>query len=173
MRRAGTLVSLLLLLSPCLAFAEGVDPKLVGKFTYSGGDEEKAKLTAAIEKVVAQMSAFTRGIARSKLAKGNAPTTDVVISTQGHNVTIARSGKPPVTAPTDGSKVQQETTAGPQEVSCTLSSGSIVQDMKGKSSHSTNTFSLSPDGVTLTIHTKIESGRLPAPVVYTMTYKKH
>ncbi len=172
MNGAGRLFSLLLLLAPCVAAAEGVDPKVVGSYAYAGGSEEKANLSAAIEKVVSQMSAITRGIARSRLEKGNAPTAEVVISTQGHNITIARSGKPPVTAPIDGSKVQQNTTAGVQDVSCTLIGGGLVQDMRGPNSHSTNTFSLAPDGVTLTIRTKIESGRLPGPVLYSMTYKK-
>ncbi len=39
-------------------------------------------------------------------------------------------------------------------------------------SHSTNRFTLDEDGVTMTVRTEITSSHLPAPVVFTLTYRK-
>lgn len=166
------LLSFVLLFGVRMASADGPDPKLAGTYRYVGGEAERTKLTAAIEAVVSKMNAFARGIARSRLEKGNAPTAEVKITLGSDAITIARTGKPAISAPDDGSKVDRNTTAGSQKVSHTVADGKIVQDMQGKNSHSVNVFSLSGDGVTLTIHTKISSGSLPGEVVYSMTYEK-
>ncbi len=154
------------------AGAAEVDARLAGTYRFAGGPKEQQALSAAIESVVSKMSAFTRGIARKRLEKGNAPTSEVEITLLPNNVTIARTGKPSVSAPTDGKAVNRNTTAGTQAVSFVVDGREIVQTMRGTSSEATNTFSLAADGVTLTIHTKIVSPRLPAPVEYHMTYAR-
>ena len=146
------------------------DAKLAGTYAYAGGDAEKKALSAAIEACVSKMSALARGIARGRLEKGNAPTAEVKISVAGKDITIARTGKPALTAPSDGSKVMRDTVSGPAEISYAVEGSKIVQTQAGKSSTSTNTFSL--EGTTLTISTKIVSPKLPVPVEYKMTYKR-
>lgn len=147
------------------------DPKFAGTYAYAGGDAETKALSASIESCVSKMSALARGIARGRLEKGNAPTAEVKISMAGKDLTIVRTGKPAITAPTDGSKVTRNTISGPAEVTYTVDGGKIVQTMQGKSSLSTNVFSLG-EGGTLVISTKIVSPKLPAPVEYKMTYKR-
>ncbi len=148
------------------------DPKIAGTYAFSGGEAETKALSAAIEECVSKMNVMARGIARGRLEKGNAPTAEVKITLAGKDITIARTGKPAITASSDGSKVTRNTISGPAEVTYVADHDKIVQTMQGKSSLSTNVFSLGPDGTTLTISTKIVSPRLPAPVQYKMTYKR-
>ena len=154
------------------ALAGEPDAKLAGTYAFAGGEAETKALSAAIEGCVSKMNAMARGIARGRLEKGNAPTAEVKISMTGKDLTIARSGKPAVTAPTDGSKVTQNTISGPAEVTYAVDGRKVTQTMQGKSSLSTNVYSLDADGTTLVIATKIVSPRLPAPVEYKMTYKR-
>jgi len=169
---AKTLAILTALAVSSPALAGEPSPALSGSYRYAGGTEETKALSAAIDGVVSQMSAVTRGIARSRLEKGNAPTKEVEIKIAKDNLTIARTGKPAISAPPDGKPVERNTTAGKQQVAYVIDGRKIVQTMHGKSSDSTNTYSLDADGTTLTIHTKIVSPRLPAPVEYHMTYKR-
>ena len=166
------IISLALLAGAAPAGAAEVDGKLAGTYRFVGGAEEQKALTAAIESVVGKMNVLTRGIARRRLAKGNAPTSEVEITLAPNNITIARTGKPAVSVPTDGKAVNRNTTAGTQAVSVTVDGRKIEQTMHGASSDSTNSFSLAADGLTLTIHTKIVSPSLPAPVEYHMTYAR-
>lgn len=148
------------------------DPKLAGTYAFAGGEAETKALSAAIEECVSKMNVVARGIARGRLEKGNAPTAEVKITIAGKDITIARTGKPAITAPSDGSKVTRDTISGPAEVTYVADHDKIVQTMQGKSSLSTNVFTMGTGGATLTISTKIVSPRLPAPVQYTMTYKR-
>ena len=166
------LISWLTLGALAPARADDSNPKLAGTYDYAGGDAEKKKLADTIDAVVGKMSVITRGVARKRLLQGNAPTREVTITLAPKKVTVARTDKPPTSAPDDGTKVRQQTTAGQQDVSFTVADGSIVQTMTGSASKSVNRFSLGPDGNTLTIKTQITSSHLPEAVSYSMTYKR-
>ena len=120
------------------------DAKLSGTYAFAGGEAETKALSAAIEECVSKMNVMARGIARGRLEKGNAPTAEVKISAAGKDLTIARTGKPAITAPTDGSKVTRDTISGPAEVTYAVDGTKVVQTMQGKSSLSTNVFSARP-----------------------------
>ncbi len=146
---------------------------LAGSYKYVGGEAEVNALFAAVESVVQKMSVFSRGIARGRLRKPNMPSAELDLTVDAQQITVARTGQKSVAAPPNGTAVKWNGPDGKFTVSYALNGNTLLQTMDGKNSHSTNLFALDKDGETLHVKTKIVSKRLPAPVTFDMTYRKH
>ncbi len=154
------------------AWATPADAQIAGAYKYVGGPAEVKALLSAIEPVVKKMSWVSRGIARSRLRKGNLPTQEMRILIDAGAIHIVRPGRPTVAAPADGRSQKWKSSDGVFDVTHAFKDGRLIQTIDGKNSHSTNEFVLAGDGVTLTVHTRITSPRLPGAVVFRMTYRK-
>jgi hypothetical protein len=158
--------------------ATSVDPRLqdyLGTYRYVGGEGEIEALDAAIDEVVSQMSFFVRGIARRRLREPNLPSKTVSISLENEDIGIDRPGQPEVSAPASGKPV---TWRHPEEGEVFEvrqgidEDGVLYQRFKGDRSVSRNDFVLGDGGKRLTIRTRIESDRLPAPLRFEMSYQR-
>jgi hypothetical protein len=115
-----------------------------------------------------------RPFARGRLTKTNRPYPALTITQQGdEQVTIRYADGSPVVAPTSGQRVGWTREDGEQmEVSATLSQNRLVQTFHAEDGTRVNTFSLSPDGRTLTINVSVDSDRLSSPITYKLVYSK-
>jgi len=158
--------------------ATSVDPRLqdyLGTYRYVGGEAEVEALDAAIDEVVSQMSFLVRGIARHRLREPNLPSKKVIISLENEDLQIDRPGQPEVSAPASGKPI---TWSNPEEGDVFEvrqgidEDGVLYQRFKGDRSVSRNDFVLGDGGKRLTIRTRIESDRLPAPLRFEMSYQR-
>jgi hypothetical protein len=73
---------------------------------YENLAQSEAGIDAAIERVVARMSFFTRSVARAEV-KGASPTfTQVAIDTQPDAITVTFDARKPVRTPTSGDTIR-------------------------------------------------------------------
>jgi len=135
--------------------------------------KQKKKLEAAINAATEDMFPGIRGIARSRLSESNPAAAKVEITTSGGFIKINQVGFRSVTAPSNGVAIPWRTKHGDKtKVSHKMVNGKLVQRMLVGESGRENTFSLSADGTTLTVSTRIWDKRLPKDVKYKLTYRR-
>lgn len=140
---------------------------------YANPAQSDAAIDAAIERVVAQMSFFTRSVARAEV-KGASPTfTRVAIDTQPDAITVTFDARKPVRTPANGATIRWTRDDGVLfDVHAQLENDRLRQSFTNPSGTRINVFTLSPDGRTLTLDVELRSERLPAPVQYRLTFER-
>jgi hypothetical protein len=119
------------------------------------------------------MNFLFRGIARRRLRAPNLPSAEVSILVERGAITVARPGRPTVTAPACGDPIEWRDPSGDrfQVRHGVDADGTLYQRFEGSSSVSINRFALAPDG-RLVIDTTITAKRLPAPLRFRTTYQR-
>ncbi len=166
-------LGLLALCRPVLAAPPERLAAFAGTYHYSGGVGEVDALSAAIETVVQKMNFLFRGIARSRLKKGNQPSAELTLVIGADTITVVRPGQPTVSAPSNATPVTWTSPDGDDfQVTHGLEADRLFQTFQGPKSFSRNDFALSADGLTLTIYTHIVAKRLPMPLDFHTTYRR-
>ena len=165
-------VALLAVSTPSFASQEDGASAFAGGYQYVGGAAETDALAAAVETVVQKMNFLFRGIARSRLKKSNQPSAALRLILGADTITVVRPGQPTVSAPANGRPVTCRLDGDDFEVTHGFDGNRLYQTFKGPKSFSRNDLVLSPDGLTLTVFTRIESRHLPIPLVFHMTYRR-
>jgi hypothetical protein len=129
-----------------------------------------ASVDQAIEAVVSQMNFLTRPIARSRLAKTNAPIPTLSIDVADR--AEIELGTESVHAPSNGEAVTWTRPDGEAfRVSIHREGERLVEIFQGKDGTRRNTFNLL-DAKTLALEVLVESPRLPEPVRYRLVYAR-
>jgi hypothetical protein len=129
-------------------------------------------IEAAITRGTADMNFAIRPLARSRTAKTNPRYERVEIRRNDTTVSVKYDARPPIEIPADGRSV-----AWVREDGCTYhvsvegSPSQLVMHFESDTGNRTNTLVLQPDGTTLKFNVKLTSAYLPAPIVYTLTYR--
>jgi len=145
----------------------------VGAYRYAGGPAELAELDKAIDEVVGKMNVMVRWIARRKMRAPNVPSPELILSVNGGALKVARPGQPTVSAPADGHPVPWKSAEGDAfTVRHGIEGRVVYQRFEGSQSVSVNHLRLSPDAASLVVETRVESRRLPAPLVFHFTYRR-
>jgi hypothetical protein len=127
----------------------------------------------AIAQAVKKMNFVTRPIARGRLQKTNQPYQQVTIATAGANTTVTIDKLAPRSAPSNGTPVDWTRADGEKfKLSMTWENGGLVESFKAEDGQRVNSYTLSPDGSTLTMNVTITSPRLPKPLTYKLVFKK-
>ena len=167
------LVLLVLPSAPAAADEVAAMAPFVGVYRYAGGPAELAELDKAIDSVVGKMNVMVRWIARRKMRTPNVPTKELILSVHEGALTVARPGQPTVSAPADGSPVAWKSNDGDAfTVRHGIEGRVVYQRFEGSQSVSVNHLRLSPDADSLVVETRVESRRLPAPLVFHFTYRR-
>lgn len=147
---------------------------IAGTFRYAGGEKQKQQLLDAIEDCIAEMNFIARPIARKRLRESNLPSAELQLVVTADEITIARPGRPTVSAPRDGSTITWESPDGDEfEVRHRLvSDHELVQEFVGKGNRSENVFALDRDGSRVSVQTTITADRLPKSLSFRMTYRR-
>jgi len=148
--------------------------RYAGTYQFVGGDAERAAVAAAVDRAVAPMSFLARGIARSSLiARAEIRQAIGIFFADDGTVTVLSPGEPPESSPADGAPVRVVNRFGDKsELSQQFINGVFVQRGRTDDGSGSTIFELQPDGQTLLVHRTMESGRLPQPVKYTLTYRR-
>ena len=147
-----------------------VKPDFNGIYVF----DERASddIQRAIEATVSKMGFIVRPIARGRLKKDNPAFKRVEIRHQAETIVIANDGLP-VRTPSEGTRVAWPRPDGATfTVSTRPEGGAWVQRFWAKDGVRTNTYTLSPDGQTLTMAVEITSPRLPQPLKYQLVYQR-
>lgn len=171
MRRAMILAALLAL-APAAPAASQEAPSLEGTFVYDAGRSDN--VNRAIETVTARMNFALRPIARGRLRRTNQPYQRVSISHTSTHVTIATDQRAPLVTPANGAPVDWTRPEDGEKlkVSTEWENGRLEQTFMAEDGRRVNTYSISPDGRTLTLEVAVSSPRLRAPLTYTLRYRR-
>ena len=147
--------------------------RLSGRFLFVGGEKQVAAKDAAIEKATEDMSFAFRGFARSRLREVTAVAGGVSIVFKDGNVTVTAGGEPPTTSPDSGASVPHTKRDGKKaQLTQKLVGEALVQTVSTEDGSRTVTYAASADGRLLTVTHAMNSPKLPAPVRYTLTYRR-
>ena len=164
-----------------LASARGLaqeSPRFSGAWRLDPGqsDDIEAKINAAI----AGMNVVVRQVARPRLRATNVPYPRLIFSFD-ENVGVDMPGYPSVSSPANGQPVFWHRRTGrpctEMQGSCvvvttTWEGQALVQTFRSEDGQRQNVFTVSPDGMTLTMVATMTSPRLPAPLVYRLVYTR-
>ena len=158
----------LLILSPVAAAQETT---LRGNFVINR--QASDDLNRAIDDAVARMNAVLRPTMRGRLRKTNRAYQRVVIDYDQRTVSITFDQSRPMESPANGAPVKWTREDGDKfDLSTEWEGGHLEQTLKGEQEMRTNTFSVSPDGRTLTLGVVVSSPKLPKPLTYKLVYNR-
>lgn len=130
-------------------------------------------IPAAIDRATAPMNFVTRPIARGRLKKLNPAYQRVVLQQAGGEVRVQFDQRTPMAMPVDGRPVAWTREDGETfQVKAQPNAADLVQHYQGQDGARTNRFQVRPDG-TLALSVTVTSGKLPQPLTYTLTYRRH
>lgn len=158
-----------LLLAGLALAAHAQDPAWAGTWTLaSPGD-----IRGAIDRATASLSFVTRPIARGRLKKLNPAYQRVVLQQAGGEVRVQFDQRTPMAMPADGRPVAWIREDGePFQVKAQPAGSELVQHFQGQDGARTNRYRLDPAG-TLALTVTVTSAKLPEPLTYTLTYRRH
>jgi hypothetical protein len=126
-----------------------------------------------IDKVVASMNFITRPIARSRLAKGTKAAPTVEIAYDEREIVVTFEPKNPVRMPSSGATVSWTREDGETfQVNAQWKGAELSQTFKASDGDRNNVFRLDPSGDKLLMLVTLSSPQLPAPVQYTLVYRR-
>jgi hypothetical protein len=145
--------------------------RFVGRYTFAGGEAQRAALSQAIEELVAQLNAMIRNMAREKITETNPVFDTVSIERKGDEL-VLKYGSLTNACKLDGSPSEVEGIDG-STLTCRLAmdGGALVHRVKGSRGGRVNTFTIGKNG-RLTMKTRIHSKMMPADLLYTLTFKR-
>ena len=164
-----------------LASARGLaqeSPRLSGAWTLD--PERSDDIDAKINASIAGMNVIVRQVARPRLRSTNIPYPRLIFSFD-EKVSVDMPGYPSVSSPANGQPVfWHRRTGGPctemrrscMVVTTTWEDQALVQTFRSEDGQRQNVFSVSPDGMTLTMVATMTSPRLSAPLVYRLVYAR-
>ena len=140
--------------------------------TFESANAGRDEIDKAIEAGIAKMNFIARPIARSRLKKTNPLYERIFIAHDGAQISVRYDQGKPVVMPADGTAVKWTRDDGEVfDVSAKSGDAQLQQTFKAEDGQRVNEFSLAPDGV-LTLKVTLTSPQLPAPVTYTLLYRR-
>lgn len=173
MRRQRTRMLLLPLLAAFAipAAANAQESSMRGTFTINR--QQSDDINRAIEAAVSKMSFITRPIARGRLRRTNQMYQRVVVNFTPAQVSTTFDQRHAIESPANGQAVPWTREDGERfQLSTAWENGRLVQTFRAEDGSRTNTYSISPDGRTLTMHVTLRSPRLSAPVEYKLVFNR-
>ncbi|HEX2190142.1 MAG TPA: hypothetical protein VHG51_14640 [Longimicrobiaceae bacterium] len=144
---------------------------LNGTFTYNA--QASDNVNAAIDDAVARMNFVMRPVARGRLRKTNQPYQRVQISHNPQQVSVTMDGRPAIVTPANGTPMDWTREDGEKlKVSTEWENSALEQTFKAEDGQRVNSYTVSPDGRTLTMNVTVTSPRLPKPLTYKLVYNR-
>ncbi|MBE2186458.1 MAG: hypothetical protein IAE99_06775 [Rhodothermales bacterium] len=145
------------------------DLRLAG--TYALDASASDDIRAAVQTTVARVNPILRGYVRSRLRTANPPIPNVAIVFSGNAVTIT-TGADTRRNVIDGPGVRARDNDGKAyTTTVTVHGPHLIQRFVADDGTRTNTFSLDAQG-RLVMNVRLESNRLPTPLVYNQIYQR-
>ena len=162
-------MTILLVAAAHTAFAQASN--LNGTFTLNR--QASDDVNRAIETAVSRMSFVTRPIARGRLRREHQTPQRVVIAHSAKKVSVTYDVRQPIETPDNGQPVKWTREDGEKfDVSTEINNGKLEQTFRAEDGSTTRTFTISPDGRTLTMQVTARSPRMPQPLSYKLVYNR-
>jgi hypothetical protein len=153
------------------AAAHAQESTMRGTFTLNR--QQSDDVNRAIETAVSRMSFVTRPIARGRLRRTNTAYNRVVINYTQTEVSTTFDQRRPVESPANGQPVKWTREDGEKfDLSTEWQNGRLVQTFRAEDGSRTNTYTISPDGRTLTMNVTLRSPRLTSPLEYKLVFNR-
>ena len=173
MRRQRTRMLLLPLLAAFAIPAAASAQESSMRGTFAINRQASDDVNRAIEAAVARMSFVTRPIARGRLRRTNTVYNRVVVNFTPAQVSTTFDQRHAIESPANGQPVAWTREDGEKfQLSTSWENGRLVQTFRAEDGTRTNTYSISPDGRTLTMHVVLRSPRLSGPVEYNLVFNR-
>jgi hypothetical protein len=141
--------------------------------TYALDRQRSGDINAAIERTVRRMSFIARPIARSRLRRTNAYHQRMSIDLSAGRVSMRFDDGQVIDSPLSGEVIRWRRDDGEVlDLSTRWQGARLVQSFTADDGGRVNTYTLSEDGRTLTMHVVVSSPRLPAPLEYDLVYSR-
>jgi hypothetical protein len=148
------------------------DRDLAGRYDLDA--KQSDDIQAAIDAGTADMNFAIRPIARNRTARINPQYEHIAVTHDAKGVTVVFDEEAPVQVSFDGRPSMWTREDGAQwAVTVELNPSRLTMLMTADKGERINTFELSPDGQTMALHVELSSPRLPAPIRYTLVYRRH
>ncbi|HEX5520961.1 MAG TPA: hypothetical protein VFX29_04660 [Longimicrobiaceae bacterium] len=142
-----------------------------GTFTYDAAASDD--INKAIEQGIAKMNFITRPVARGRLKKTNEPYKKIVIAQTPSEVSITTDNRAAIVTPANGTAIKWKREDGEVlDVHTAWADGKLVQEFDAEDGKRINSYTISGDGNTLTMHVTVSSPRLPKPITYNLVYRR-
>lgn len=152
------------------AWAQGAQHPLEGRYRLVEAESDDVR--AAIERGTDRMNFVRRALARRGLEGAGAAYRDIAITSSDSLLAISMDGHAPVVSPADGRPTEWEAGGTRYRVRTAWLDGALRQTFVGDGAQRENLYSLDDDGQTLRVRVTLTSGQLPAPIVYTLVYRR-
>jgi hypothetical protein len=170
-QRTRTLLLALAALALPLGAASAQESSMRGTFVIDRAHSDD--VNRAIETAVSRMNFVTRPIARGRLRRTNAVYQRVVINYTPEQVSTVFDHRHAVESPANGQPVKWTREDGEKfDLSTEWQGGRLVQTFRAEDGSRTNTYTVSADGRTLTMHVTLRSPRLSAPLEYNLVFTR-
>ncbi len=144
-----------------------------GTYVYAGGSSQRSAFGAAIDKVVDQMNALVRGIARDRLHSRVKIEPRMSFRVQGDGLRIVHEPLPPRLVSFDNEPLHMRNRAGDRiAVTYRRSGWAFTETIRSGRSSQVNTYRFASGGGRLTFAAAISSPLLPAAIRYSLTYRR-
>jgi hypothetical protein len=170
-QRTRTLVLTLLAALAVPAAAHAQESSMRGTWTINRQASDNVE--NAISTAVARMSFITRPIARGRLRRTNPVYSRVVVNYTPQQVSTVFDTRHAIESPANGQPIKWTREDGEKfDLSTEWQQGRLVQTFRAEDGSRTNTYTVSPDGHTLTMNVVIRSPKLPQPLEYKLVFNK-
>lgn len=153
--------------------SEGTVPDALfgGALTFDGGDGERSQVATRVDRATEDMNIIARGIARRRLKESNRAPETIELRREGDRLTVVIDGRR-YEGFLDAAPITVKGITG-DEVAMTfrISGDQLVQTFRGEDGGRENAFSL-VDATTVVMDVRVFSPRLPADIVYALTYRR-
>ncbi len=153
--------------------SEGAVPDALfgAALTFDGGDGERSQVAKSVDRATEDMNLIARGIARSRLKETNRAPETIELRREGDRLTVVIDGRryeglldaPPITV--------KGITGDEVAMTFRISGDQLLQTFRGEDGGRENAFSL-VDATTVVMDVRVFSPRLPADIVYALTYRR-
>lgn len=153
---------------------EDVTEAFSGTYQVEGGKKGATqKVNRAVQGILDDMSFIKRPFAEDKLKAKTEPCETLDVSFPGEKISVKCDGRPAYVSPTGYEKARYESAEGATyALRQKLEGRTLTQTFVSDDGKRTNTLQLTPSGQTILMKATLESGQLPRPLEYRLTYEK-
>ncbi len=153
--------------TPAAAQESGLDG------TYILDETDSDNMDAVIENAVDKLNFATRNIARGRLRKLNPTYRQVAITSSPSEISVTVDNQPPLRTPAKGAPVAWVgPDGGKVNASMQLAGRRLAQTFTSADGRRVNDYTLSHDGLTLTMQVTETSPRLSQAIKYKQVYRR-
>jgi hypothetical protein len=145
-----------------------------GTLVYALEPDLGDNVQAAIERTIRHMNFIIRPIARHRLLRTNRPPAHLTFEMRPDSLVVTFEGHPPIVTPRDGtsapwaSGVSRET----YYVKSSIFGDTLQQTITASDGHRRDDFVFSDDGECVALHVVLVAEHLPAPLDYTLEFRR-